>query len=341
MLSIYSIIVIDILLKGNNMKNYRWLMLPFVFIGTSAMAIPQCPQVEKMEVEFDLPNFETGQYRHWPNRLITWLPSYHMIHDEIVMESQPISMTAKFDYGAVAHKDLEYEEVKFYIRGQDDSDWQFLTTAITNSDGKATFTLPGLNAGQYRIYAGVPADGSGAEGFLTVIEPNTEAVLFDIDGTLTESDAEQIGDYTGIDYADPKDNAYSLVRKYIDLGYQPIYLTARVYWYAKGTRKWLNWMGLPQGYLRTSPSNETSLFLTAEYKAAQINKLEANGVRIVRAYGNAKTDAEAFIRSGLSASQSFTIGRDAGHYGTTAIAGNTYREHIASHVDNFPNANCQ
>lgn len=323
------------------MNNNKWLVAPFLLAASSAFALPQCPQPEFMELRFDTPSFETGKYRNGFNRFITWLPSYHMIHDEIVAVGKPVTMTAKFDYGSVAHKDLEFETVKFYIRGQNDTDWQYLASETTNSDGKATLSLPAMSMGQYRIYAGVPADGTGAEGFLTVVEQNTEAVLFDIDGTLTESDAEQIGDYTGIDYADAKDEAYTLVRSYLDLGYQPIYLTARVYWYGKGTRKWLSWMGLPQGYLRTSLSNETSLFRTAEYKTEQINKLEANGIKIVRAYGNAKTDAEAFIESGLNASQSFTIGKNAGHYGTTPILNNSYDEHIVTHVSNFPNANCQ
>ncbi|MBQ4856937.1 phosphatidylinositol transfer protein [Pseudoalteromonas sp. MMG007] len=324
------------------MNNKKLLLASLLLTSASSVfALPQCPQPEFMEQRFSAPNFETGQYKNGLNRSITWLPNYHMIHDEVAAVGNPITMTAKFDYGRVVHKDLEFETVKFYIRGQSDTQWQYLTSATTNSDGKATLSLGGMSAGQYRIYAGVVADGTGTEGYLTVVEPNTEAVLFDIDGTLTESDAEQVGDYTEIDYADAKDGAYTLVRSYLDLGYQPIFLTARVYWYGKGTRRWLSWMGLPPGYLRTSLSNETSLFKTAQYKTEQINKLEANGIKIVRAYGNAKTDAEAFIKSGLSASQSFTIGEEAGYYGTTAISNNSYNKHIATQVNNFPNANCQ
>lgn len=323
------------------MNNKKLLLAPLLLVASLASALPKCPQLEFMEQRFDAPNFETGKYKNDLNRFITFLPSYHMIHDEIMAVGTPITMTAKFDYGSVAHKDLEFETVKFYIRGQHDTQWQYLASATTNSDGKAILNLAAMAAGQYRIYAGVPADGTGTEGYLTVVEPNTEAVLFDIDGTLTESDAEQIGDYTGIEYANAKDQAYTLVRSYLDLGYQPIYLTARVYWYAKGSRSWLSWMGLPQGYLRTSLSNETSLFRSAEYKTEQINKLEASGIKIVRAYGNAKTDAKAFIESGLSALQSFTIGKDAGHYGTTPILNNSYSEHISMQVNNFPNASCQ
>ncbi|KAF7774404.1 hypothetical protein PCIT_a0845 [Pseudoalteromonas citrea] len=317
------------------------LFTALIFSTMSVNALPKCPQPEIMEQPIAPPSFERAPYKNTLNRFITWLPNYHMIHDEIAPAGQPFTATAKFDYGSLAHKDLEFEAVNFYLRGEHDLNWQFITQALTNSDGKASVSLPPLTAGQYQLYAAVPADGSGTKGFITVIDPNTPAVLFDIDGTLTESDAEQIGDYTGIKRAEPKEAAYTLVRRYLDLGYQPVYLTARVYWYAKGTRSWLSWMSLPQGYLRTSLSNETSLFRTAEYKTAQINQLKAKGLNIVRAYGNAKTDAQAFINAGLTPSDSFTIGENAGHFGTTAIHGNSYRAHITEQVDNFQPAQCE
>ncbi|WP_419146894.1 LNS2 domain-containing protein [Pseudoalteromonas 'SMAR'] len=308
--------------------------------ASSAVANPQCPNLVELETRYTAPDMTDRSFNNPLNRYLSWLPSYHMVHDQISAAEQPIQLTAKFDHGSVSHKDLEFETVEFYYRGETDSQWRYVGQQTTNGDGKAFITLPGLPAGQYRVYAGVPADGTGAEGFVTVVEPGTQAVLFDIDGTLTQSDAEQIGDYTGIKYADPKDAAFDLVHHYLDRGYQPVYLTARVYWYAKGTRSWLEWMGLPQGFLRTSLSNETSLFKTAEYKTAEINRLKAQGLDIVRAYGNAKTDAEAFITAGIPASDAFTIGPDAGHYGTTAITTDSYRAHLGD-LTSYPNANCQ
>ncbi|MDK2596015.1 phosphatidylinositol transfer protein [Pseudoalteromonas obscura] len=322
------------------MRLLGYIALIASFSG-AANAQPTCPNLAWLEAEFDAPTMPRMNYNNRLNKLITWLPEFHMVHDQVVAEGNSVEVTAKFDYGAIAHKDLEYETVKFYIRSEQDTQWHFLANAQTNSDGKASVALPALQAGQYRIFAGVPADGSGTQGYVTVVQPGTQAVLFDIDGTLTESDAEQIGDYTGIDRADQKEGAYSLVRRYLDLGYQPIYLTARVYWYAKGTRSWLRWTGLPQGFLRASSSNETSLFRTAEYKINEINQLQGQGLDIVRAYGNAKTDAEAFIRAGLGSDNSFTIGADAGHYGTTAIESNHYYHHIETHVNDFPAAKCE
>lgn len=306
-----------------------------------SFAMPQCPELDYIEQTVASPQLEKQKYRNGFNKLITWLPSFHMIHDQIVADGSSVTITAKFDYGAIAHKDLEHENVQFYLRGIHDNDWQFIDSAVTNSDGKASVSISGLSAGQYRIYVGVPADGSGVQGYLTVVQPNTQAVLFDIDGTLTESDSEQIDDYTGIEYADAKSGARELVRTYLDLGYQPIFLTARVYWYTKGTREWLSWMGLPQGFLRTSLSNEISLFKSAEYKEKQINDLQSQGIEIIRAYGNAKTDAEAFIEAGLGKDISFTIGKDAGHYGTTAIIGNDYHSHIKDIASQTTQASCE
>ncbi|KZN34981.1 MULTISPECIES: phosphatidylinositol transfer protein [Pseudoalteromonas] len=322
------------------MRLLGYIALIASFSG-AANALPTCPNLAWLEAEFDAPIMPRADYNNRLNKLITWLPEFHMLHDRVIAEGTSVEVTAKFDYGAIAHKDLEYETVKFYIRSEQDSQWRFLANAQTNSDGKASVSLPALQAGQYRIFAGVPADGTGTQGYVTVVQPGTQAVLFDIDGTLTESDAEQIGDYTGIDRADQKEGAYSLVRRYLDLGYQPVYLTARVYWYVKGTRSWLHWTGLPQGFLRASSSNETSLFRTAEYKINEINQLQEQGLDIVRAYGNAKTDAEAFIRAGLGSANSFTIGADAGHYGTTAIENNHYYHHIDTHVDGFAAAKCE
>ncbi|EKE75662.1 hypothetical protein [Gallaecimonas xiamenensis] len=320
---------------------FKALLAPLLFASAGALALPQCPEPQRMELDYPAPSFAVTGFDHSANRFISLLPSYHMVHDLVLAEGQGATLTAKFDYGTLVHKDLEDEKVRFYLRGPQQGSWQFLGQGTTNSDGKASIALPALAAGQYRIYAGVPGDGSGAQGFVTVIQPGTQAVLFDIDGTLTESDAEQLGDYTGIDRADPKDGAYSLVRRYLDLGYQPVFLTARVYWYAKGSRSWLDWMGLPQGFLRTSLSNEDSLFNPRAYKAAQIRALQAQGLNIVRAYGNAKSDAEAFIDAGIPPSSTFTIGSDAGYNGTTPIAGNSYGQHIAEAVDSFPAAACQ
>ena len=184
-------------------------------------------------------------------------------------------------------------------------------------------------------------DLSEATGYLTAVRSGTQAVLFDIDGTLTQSDFEQLLDYPGIAYADPKPGAFDLVQSYMDKGYQVIYLTARVYWYARGTREWLDYMGLPQGFLRTSLSNEISLFKTADYKASFIDSVQAKGVEVVRAYGNATTDAEAYELAGLAKQDSFTIGKDAGHLGTQAIANDSYYEHLEEQVYTFPWAECQ
>ena len=320
--------------------NNKWLLIGGLLLSLNALALPKCPNITWMEQTIYKPHMEKTSYRNPLNRLITWLPSYHMVHDVITAENKPAEIVAKFDYGKVIHKDLENENVQFFYLSQDDNNWHYLGQSVTDSDGKAKVTLPMLPAGQYRVFAGVPADGSGSEGFVTVIQPGTQAVLFDIDGTLTQSDLEQIGDYTGIDLATPKIGAYELVTHYLDLGYQPIYLTARVYWYTKGTRRWLNWMGLPEGFLRTSLDNNTSLLRTAQFKIDEIKKLEAQGLNIIRAYGNAKTDAEAFIGAGLTSKNSFTIGKYAGYFGTTPILHDNYLEHIKEEVSTYPAANC-
>lgn len=302
---------------------------------------PQCPDFgfENRLPAFDYPQ-EEG-FRYFWNNYLSRDQEYHMVHDGLVVQGEESEVVMKFDYGGVFHKDLEFEDVQVYLSGTQMNEWQALGRYRTNSDGKIYVRVPGLAEGQYQLKAVVMGDLSEATGYLTAVRSGTQAVLFDIDGTLTQSDFEQLLDYPGIAYADPKPGAFDLVQSYMDKGYQVIYLTARVYWYARGTREWLDYMGLPQGFLRTSLSNEISLFKTADYKASFIDSVQAKGVEVVRAYGNATTDAEAYELAGLAKQDSFTIGKDAGHLGTQAIANDSYYEHLEEQVYTFPWAECQ
>jgi len=305
-----------------------------------ALASPKCPEIGLFDEVYAKPDIPKTEWNNPVNAFISVLESFHMIRDEIVAEGQSVVVTAKFDYGRIIHKDLEDEIVKFYIRGRLDNDWRFLEEAVTDGDGKASITLNPMTAGQYRLYAGVPPDGTGTEGYLSVIQSGLQAVVFDIDGTISESDAGVIGDYTGIDPVDPKDGAQDLVTSYLDLDYLPVYVTARQYWYAKGSRAWLKSLGLPPGILRCAWDLVDGVFFTAEYKLRELEMFKDQGIEFVRAYGNAKTDSEAFIRANIGESNTFSIGEDAGYYGTTPIPGNTYVNHISEMVENYPPSQC-
>lgn len=268
-------------------------------------------------------------FRYFWNQWLSADVPFHMGHDQIVAEGQSASVVGKFDYGAVFHKDLEYEYVRAYLYGTGMDDWQHLGRFKTNSDGKITVNLPALPEGQYQVKMVVLGDLTETTAYVTVVKPGRKAVLFDIDETLTVDDLEQILDYTGIEAADARGGAAELVNHYIAQGYHPVFLTGRSYWYAKGSRAWLaDHLGVPDFTLRTTLSNETGLFKVAEYKASELNKFQAAGIEFFRVYGNASTDIEAYANAGIAKQDTFIVGDNAGASGTQAVADGNYWQHL-------------
>ncbi|GGY47925.1 hypothetical protein GCM10011297_20980 [Bacterioplanes sanyensis] len=304
-----------------------------VIACTDYAAVQQAP-------EFNFP--QQQDFTHFGNRLLALDKPFHMGHDKIVSAGQATSLVGKFDYGAVFHKDLEGEPVQAFLTGTGKDDWQYLGQFTTNDDGKIFVPVDGQQEGQYVVRMVVLGDLSYTDVYLTAVEPGRKAVVFDIDETLTKSDLEQILDYTGIEAADPRPAAGQLVQEYIDRGYHPVFVTARTYWYAKGTRRWLrDTLNLPDFTLRTTFANQQGLFETAQYKTEVMQAMQDAGVEFVRAYGNADTDAEAFANVGIPLSETYMIGKNAGINGTQAITAEGYQQHIADVVLNTPHSGCQ
>ncbi|UUZ50999.1 hypothetical protein LP420_16115 [Massilia sp. B-10] len=81
--------------------------------------------------------------------LASWYKPWHMAHDVIAKVSKAASIEAKFDYDAVLHKDLEGEKVHAYLYGTGMTQWQYLGSYQTNSDGKISVPL-GARGGRLR-----------------------------------------------------------------------------------------------------------------------------------------------------------------------------------------------
>lgn len=265
-----------------------------------------------------------------------------MGHDQIVSEGTATTLVGKFDYGAVFHKDLESEYVNAYLYGTGMNDWQSLGRFKTNSDGKIYVPVSGLPEGQYQVKMVVRGDLTEATAYLTVVKQGAKAVVFDIDETLTIDDLEQILDYTGIEAAEARGGAAELVSYYVQQGYHPIFVTGRTYWYAKGSRAWLaQYLGVPDFTLRTTLTNETGLFNVANYKANEILNFKSQGMDIVRAYGNATTDIEAYEQAGIPKSATFIVGDNAGAQATQAVNNGNYWQHLYEVVyPNTPHSGC-
>ena len=300
----------------------------------------QCVDYDAVEntPTFNFPS-KSGFRFFWNKWLSRDIP-FHMGHDVIAAPNTSFTVTGKFDYGAVAHKDLEYEYVKVYYTGTDMNQWSYKGRYKTNSDGKIHVNFGGLATGNYKVRMVVVGDLSYADAWVSVVDSGTKAVIFDIDETLTTSDLEQVHDYLGIEQADARGGAADLVNAYRDLGYQIVYVTARVYWYAKGTRRWLRDQGIPEWTLKTSLSNSTSLLNTANYKRDYLNAIQAQGVEIFRAYGNADTDIEAFKAAGIADEDIYIIGSNAGDGNTQPIWEPDYYNHLSQIVYETEDSGC-
>jgi phosphatidate phosphatase PAH1 len=303
-----------------------------------------CPDYESAlnPPAFDAPS--RRGFRHWGNNWLTWLyRPWHMVHDAIVPVGTSATVVGKFDYDAVLHKDLEDENIKVYITGTGMAGWQYLGRYRTNSDGKISVNAGARPVGEYRVRMVVEGDLSHADGYLSVVEPGRQAVLFDIDGTLTTNDFEAAADYLGIKTASTYSYATETVQAYKDRGYQVIYLTGAPYWVTRDRREWFDRIGLQDYHYHSNPYGGGPIPPdTQGYKTDYLNYLLADvGLDIVRAYGNADTDIAAYAAAGLPKAETWIIGENAGADGTQALNGSYYTHFYNVVANTAPALGCQ
>ena len=309
----------------------------FALLAASVNAAAQCPDFTSPA---NPPAFTTPtkkSFRHLGSKALAGLYSpWHMVHDEIVADGQSASVTAKFDYSAVLHKDLEDEYVQAYLYGSGMSNWEYLGRYLTNSDGKISVSVGNRAVGEYRLRFVVEGDLSQVDGYLSVVNPQRPTVLFDVDGTLTINDFEAYADYVGVKTAQAYYYAPETVRAYRDKGYQLVFLTARPYWVTKDAREWFDYENLPQWHYRSNAGSDSAQV----HKTKYIKYLrEQVGLNIVRAYGNATTDIAAYADGGIAKADTWIIGSHAGEEGTQAL-GSDYSYHFSTVVANTASARC-
>ena len=323
------------------MLKFKYGLLLFALGSVQIVKAESCPDYDSLA---QLPHFELPEQVNFSHSSNIWLSGiyspYHVVHDQIILANETVTIMAKFDYSRWFHKDLEDEKVHAYIYGSGMTQWQYLGAYITDSDGKI-FVPVQKPEGEYQLRMVVEGDLSSVNGYLSVVSVNRKAVLFDIDGTLTLNDFESVGDYLGVDKADPHYYAKETVTAYKNKGYQIIYLTGRPYWIAKDSREWFDYMGLPQGQLHTDPYGDGPIpENTQAYKTQYLNKLiQDKSIDFVRAYGNATTDIAAYADAGISVDETYIIGENAGMDGTQPIYGD-YSYHYSDKVANFAELNC-
>lgn len=319
----------------------RKALLAFLLLPVVAFAT--CPDYTAPANPPAFTNPAKKSFRSFGNRILAGLyQPWHMVHDQIVPEGMSASIVGKFDYDAVLHKDLEGEYVHVYLYGTGMAAWQYVGRYTTNSDGKITANLGVRPVGDYRVRMVVEGDLSRVDGYLTVVEPGRQAVLFDIDGTLTINDFEAYADYVGVKTAAAYYYAPETVNAYRAKGYQVIYLTGRPYWVTKDARDWFAQKSLGAWHYHANPYGDGPIPPdTEQYKTDYINYLKGFvGLDIVRAYGNATTDIGAYAAAGIPKAETWIIGQYAGDEGTQDV-GSDYAYHYSTLVAATPrSASC-
>jgi phosphatidate phosphatase PAH1 len=308
-------------------------------VACSSVQAASCPSTYAVNHAPDYPVPQKSRFRKWANGwLSAWFKPFHMVHDEVVAQGSSATIVGKFDYDWTMHKDLEKEYVKVYLYGGGMSDWEYVGQYKTDTDGKIYVPVGTREVGNYLVHMVVTGDLSTATGYLSVVEPGTQTVLFDIDGTLTLNDFEAVGDYLGISTAAAYYYGPETVNAYKEKGYCIAYLSARPYWLMKDTREWLTVKNIPLWHVHANPNAELlEAKDTAAYKANYIIQLKSSGLDIIRAYGNAETDIKAYAISGIPKEETYIIGSMAGQYNTQEISGD-YLYHYSTVVDNTASA---
>ena len=126
-----------------------------------------------------------------------------------------------------------------------------------------------------------------------------QAVVFDIDGTLTPS---PFAIFTA------RDDAANAVRLFADKGYKIIYLSARVKLFQAGIPNWLKQNRFPEGSIHVPETAEDSSDHAA-FKTRILNSYKTNGWKFVAAYGDSSTDFEAYANVRIEKAHVFALQR--------------------------------
>lgn len=220
---------------------------------------------------------------------------------------------AKFAYGPTDW-DLSGEQVDLFLLRGCEGDWEPLGPTFTTFDsdhptvegvedtgGWVFFQLPqALPLGRHRIHMVVRGDDSRADTYIEVVEPGTPIILSDVDGTLTTSEWERLVDFLLDNIPDVNPGAPEALQALVDLGYRPMYLTARPEFLGNRTYDFVEQRGLPPGIIHTTLTTTGAMGAEAVgYKSAELAALAARGLVPTWVFGNTDSDGEAYENAGI------------------------------------------
>lgn len=250
---------------------------------------------------------------------------YHGAFDAVGAPGSALLLQAWFSRGAGVQKALEHTPVRAEL--EKDGAWIPIGTTRTDGEGHAALPLkaPAI-PGSYRVrwWAGTQS----AEASVHVVKAGQPATIFDIDGTLTPSDAENLKDYARRLLRRQKAEGPALRAGAVQAARRaaadslPVYLSGRPPWLARPTREWLAFHGLPPGVvllMARTGDIVPSPGRVGRAKTEQLVALKAAGLAIVRAYGNAPTDIQAYAAAAVPKDRTFILGVHGGEAGTVRL----------------------
>lgn len=126
-----------------------------------------------------------------------------------------------------------------------------------------------------------------------------QAVVFDIDGTLTP---DLFSIYTA------RENAANAVQQYASNGYTIVYLSARFRWLQSGIPQWLEDNAFPPGHIHV-PQSFSDRRNAESFKTRTLKAYQSKGWQFFAAYGDSSTDFAAYNDANIAASRIFALQR--------------------------------
>lgn len=163
----------------------------------------------------------------------------------------------------------------------------------------------------------LPTDVPGAS------DTTRQAVIFDIDGTLTP---------TPRAIRTAREDAAAAARRFAGQGYQIVYLSARVRLLQAGIPDWLQDNGFPPGPIHV-PQGRADSRDHAAFKTRILQQYRDKGWRFVAAYGDSSTDFQAYAAAGIAQERVFALrraGEDACQPGTWRQCLPSWTAHLAA-----------
>lgn len=264
-------------------------------------------------------------------------PPNHRIRDLILPVGKGDKLRGRFTYG-VLDTDLTDEAVQLWV--QTCPGWVKWGQLQTDADGIVYFDVPAnLPPGDYRLKMVVLGDQTVADGELAVWPPGVRAVVTDVDGTLTTSDWQLVQDVIFGKDAEMYADADTVMNAWAQKDYRLVYLTGRPQVVNRYTRTWLANHGFPAGTLHLTedlgqlPPTEAGV---QKFKTDFLAAIQAQvGAKFRPAYGNAPTDAGAYLAVGIDKADVYLIGPNAGVSATQPVS--SYTSHLPK-IAGYPDA---